>query len=173
MKLNKTKLLKNLVYILTLFVRSFGSPQGAGLRSSEVVRVVRRAMDDWPVTPQGSKRTTKMQKSVNNCEKMTKTKAFESTTKPSLFLGKPSFLLPLICKSKPNFKSLELSASTCKRKGYNHFFPKTNKKTKPNPNPIQSQFQASNKYPCPKHTFCYNDRSDDKTKSNSIRRRSR
>ena len=58
MQLNKTKF-NNKLHILSLFVRSFGSLQGAGLRPSEVVQVVRRVMDDWPATPQGSKRTTK------------------------------------------------------------------------------------------------------------------
>ena len=47
------------VNILTLFVRSFGSQQGVSLRPSEVVQMVRQAMDDWLTTPPGSKRTTK------------------------------------------------------------------------------------------------------------------
>ena len=42
-----------------IFVRNFGSGQGVSLRPSEVVRVVRRAMDDWLTTPPGAKRTTK------------------------------------------------------------------------------------------------------------------
>ena len=84
-----TKLLKNQVNILTLFARSFGFLQGAGLRSSEVVRVVRRAWPTLPATPQGSKRL------VTACGK-------QGTIKTSLFPGKASFSRTLICKNEPN-----------------------------------------------------------------------
>ncbi len=105
-----TKTLNNQVY----FVRSFGSLQGTGLRPSEVVQVVRRAMDDWPVTPQGSK----------------------GTTKTGSFQEIPVFLKKLFLGSKPNFLNPRITTTTCKRGTYNDFHPQTNQKSKPNPNPI-------------------------------------
>ncbi len=103
----------------TIIVRSFGSWQGVSLHPSEVVQVVRRAMDDWLTTPPGSKRTTKT----------------------SLLPGEPSFLLPLICKSKPNYEHLDVNITVCNKKVYNDFSLKIYQKSKPNPNPIQTQFQ--------------------------------
>ena len=169
-----TKLL-NIVYILTLFVRSFDSLQGIGLRSSEVVRVVRRAMGDWPATPQGSKKTTKTGKNVKSENKNMKNKAnlnspkftatsystkvynalqpktqngtkpnkanlkpTPNTLNPHFFQEKPSFLLPLICKSKPNFENQEITASTCKRETYTNLHPQPTRKA----NPIQTQSAA-------------------------------
>ncbi|HEG42698.1 MAG TPA: hypothetical protein ENH94_01480 [Phycisphaerales bacterium] len=108
----------------TVFVRSFGFLQGASLRSpvtskfnedgSEVVRVVRRAMDDWLTTPQGSKRTTKTGKSC----------VFKIT-----FSGKQT-----------QFPNSENHRNYLQKR-YLHQFtpPKPQKKqtqSKPNPNPI-------------------------------------
>ena len=95
-------------YILksNLFVRSFGFRQGDSLRPSEVVRVVRRAQDDWLATPPGGKRTTKTKKSV------------KSETKNM--------------KNEANLKPNNLTATSCGRVTYNDFYPKTQNGTKPN-----------------------------------------
>ncbi len=69
-------------------------------------------------------------------------KPIPNTLNPHFFWESPRFYYPLICKSKPNFKSLELSATSCSGYTYNDFHPQTNKKSKPNPNPIQTQFQT-------------------------------
>ncbi|HEG44243.1 MAG TPA: hypothetical protein ENH94_09365 [Phycisphaerales bacterium] len=101
-----------------LFVRSFGFLQGASLRSSEVVQVVRRAMDDWLATPQGSKRATKT----------------------SFFSGEPAFLQNLFLRNKANFNSVKLTATSYNTVAYNT--SKTKPKNGANPNkPNQSQFQ--------------------------------
>ena len=69
-------------------------------------------------------------------------KPIPNTLNPHFFQGKPSFSLPLICKNKPNFPTQRITATTCKRDTYNDLHPQTNQKSKPNPNPIQTQFQA-------------------------------
>ncbi len=46
-------------------MRSFGFLQGASLRSSEVVRVVRRAMDDWPANTAGEQKNHKNGKTAD------------------------------------------------------------------------------------------------------------
>ncbi|HEG42555.1 MAG TPA: hypothetical protein ENH94_00750 [Phycisphaerales bacterium] len=86
-----------------------------------------------------------MKKNTQKRKNMTKKRPSGIAGVSSLFPEKPSFLLPLICKSKPNFKSLELIASTCKRETNNYFCPQTNKKSKPNPNPIQTQSKPNPK----------------------------
>ena len=96
-----TKILKNQV----CFVRSFVSLQGNSLRPSEVVQVVRRAMDDWQTTPQGSKRTTKTGKNV------------KSETKNM--------------KNKANFKDVYLAATSYNERVYNVSQPKPKNGTKP------------------------------------------
>ncbi|HEG43316.1 MAG TPA: hypothetical protein ENH94_04620 [Phycisphaerales bacterium] len=159
--------------ILTFFVRSFGSLQGTGLRPSEVVRVVRRAMDDWPATPQGSKRTSKtgnhvisehkkMKNEANfNSIKLTVTSCSrggyndfapktqnganpnKANLKPisarSFFRESLGLQKNLFMGSKPNFKNQENTASTCKRETYPNLHPQTNRKSKPNPNPIKAK----------------------------------
>ncbi|HEG44360.1 MAG TPA: hypothetical protein ENH94_09955 [Phycisphaerales bacterium] len=71
---------------------------------------------------------------------MTKKQYLKIDTKPSLLLGKPANLSTLICKNKPNFLNQRITATTCKRGTYNDLHPQTHKKSKPNPNPIQTQF---------------------------------
>ncbi len=110
-------------YILTLFVRSFGSLQGTCLRPSDVVQVVRRAMDDWSVTPQGGKRTTKTtQRGKPRFSSQTQTKNF-------------------FMESKANFGNSEINASAYGRGAYTNLHPQTHKKSKPNPKPIKANFR--------------------------------
>ena len=146
------KLLKNQVYILTLFVRSFGSLQGASLRPSEVVRVVRRAMDDWPATPQGSKRTTKMEKNVIICEFMTKKQYFKFDIKPSLFSGMIPISQKLFYGKRTQFKHLFNIYNPSFYNDLQRFFSKKSKtkrtQTNPikaNPNPIKANFFTTSK----------------------------
>ncbi len=173
----------------TLFVRSFGFLQGASLRPSEVVRVVRRAMDDWLTTPPGSKRTTKTllfsgepanpstliwrnEPNFNtsniivtsyitvgyndffqNSTKKTnpiKANFRQVASKPwrrrrntgitGLFREILAFLKTLFMESKPNFKTLRPILTPEKKGTYNNLCPQKHKKSKPNPNPIQTQF---------------------------------
>ena len=75
-------------------------------------------------------------------KKQQKTDYFENITKPSLFLRKPSFLLPLICKNKPNSKkpapllTPEITAT------YNDSNPENPKKNKPKTNPNKPNFRS-------------------------------
>ncbi len=71
---------------------------------------------------------------------MTKKRLFRNTRKPSPFQGKLSFLLPLICKSKPNFSNPRTTLTTSTTITYINLHPQNHKKSKPNPNPIQTQF---------------------------------
>ncbi|KKM94403.1 hypothetical protein LCGC14_1198590 [marine sediment metagenome] len=50
-----------------------------------------------------------------------------------------AFLKILFLGSKPNFPTQRITATTCSGNTYNDFYPQTNKKSKPNPNPIQTQ----------------------------------
>ncbi|HEG44623.1 MAG TPA: hypothetical protein ENH94_11310 [Phycisphaerales bacterium] len=76
---------------------------------------------------------------------MTKTKQFEYTTKTSLFSGEPMFLKILFLGSKPNFPTQRITTTTCKGETYNNLHPQTNKKSKPNPNPIKANFFTTSK----------------------------
>ncbi len=98
--------LHDTVNILTFFVRSFGFRQGVCLLPSEVVRVVRRAQEVWLTTPPGSKRTTKMWKTVKSENKNMKNKA--------------------------NFKSIKFTTTPCNIGGYSDLHPETQNGTKPN-----------------------------------------
>ena len=60
----------------------------------------------------------------------------------SLFQGIPVFLKILFLGSKPNFPTQRITATTCKRGTYNDLHAQKHKKSKPNPNPIQTQFAA-------------------------------
>ena len=120
MHLNKTKL-NDQVNILTLFVRSFGFLQGASLRPSEVVQVVRRAMDDWLATPQESKRTTK----------------------PSLLLGEPANSSTLICKNEPNFPDPGNTATPCSSSPYNDLLPEFRQKKRTQNETKRTQFKPN------------------------------
>ena len=53
--------------------------------------------------------------------------------------GKPSFLLPLICKNKPNCEHLDVNITVCKKKVYKDFSRKIYQKNKPKTNPKQTQ----------------------------------
>ncbi len=114
-KPNKANL-KPISNILTLFVRSFGSLQGASLRSSEVVRVVRRAMDDWPATPQGDKRTTKT----------------------SLFSGMTPIPQKLFYGKRTQFRQPNSTANSCNKVTYNALRPKGNEPKRTQLKPIKA-----------------------------------
>ncbi|HEG43613.1 MAG TPA: hypothetical protein ENH94_06150 [Phycisphaerales bacterium] len=81
-----------------------------------------------------------MKKTVQKRKKMTKKRPSEIAGVFSLFQGIPVFLKILFLGSKPNFLNPRITTTTCKRGTYNDFHPQTNKKSKPNPNPIQTQF---------------------------------
>ena len=70
-------------------------------------------------------------------------KPIPNTLKPSPFSGEPPFSSTLICKNKPNFPTQRITATTCKRSTYDDLHPQTNKKNKPNTNPIKPNFPRS------------------------------
>ena len=72
-------------------------------------------------------------------KKQQKTDYFESTTKPSLFQRVPVFLKTLFMGSKANFLNPRNTATSCSECTYSNLHPQTNKKSKPNPNPKQTQ----------------------------------
>ena len=82
-----------------------------------------------------------MKKTVKNCEKMTKKRPSGIVGVFSLFQGIPVFLKILFLGNKPNFLNPRITTTTCKRGTYNDFHPQTNKKSKPNPNPIKANFK--------------------------------
>ncbi|HEG42847.1 MAG TPA: hypothetical protein ENH94_02245 [Phycisphaerales bacterium] len=71
-----------------------------------------------------------------------KCRAQATRRETSLFLGTPSFLLPLICKNKPNFQTQRNTATPCSGGTYNDFYPPAHKKSKPNSNPIKANFKT-------------------------------
>ena len=76
---------------------------------------------------------------------MKKNDYFKNTIKPSLFPDKHSFLLPLICKNKPNFKNQESNTTNCNSETYNDIFSKNHKKNKPKTNPNKPNFRERKK----------------------------
>ncbi len=77
-------------------------------------------------------------KNGKNVKKQQKTDYFESTTKPSLFLGEPSFSSTLICKNKPNFPDPGITATPCSSSPYSNLLSELQQKNKPNTNPIST-----------------------------------
>ncbi|KKK56447.1 hypothetical protein LCGC14_3064440, partial [marine sediment metagenome] len=73
-------------------------------------------------------------------------KPISNTLKPSLFPEKPSFLLPLICKNKPNFTNPRITATYCSRSAYDDLLPELRQKNKPNTNPNKPNFLLSTFY---------------------------
>ncbi len=84
-----------------------------------------------------------MKITIQKRKKMTKKRPSGIVGVFSLFQGIPVFLKILFLGNKPNFLNPRITTTTCKRGTYNDFYPQTNKKSKPNPNPIQTQFQKS------------------------------
>ncbi len=73
---------------------------------------------------------------------MTKKRSYGVTGILSLFQGIPVFLKILFLGSKPNFPTQRIATTTFKRGTYNDFHPQTNKKSKPNPNPIWGTYSV-------------------------------
>ena len=72
---------------------------------------------------------------------MTKTQYFEFDTKTSLLPDKPAKLHNLFMEFKANLTDQKITATSCSGSTYINFYPQTNKKSKPNPNPIQTQYE--------------------------------
>ena len=72
--------------------------------------------------------------------KKQKTDHFESTTKPPLFLGEASFLLPLICKNEPNFNTSNIIATSYITVVYNDLLPEFRQKKRTQNEPKRTQF---------------------------------
>ncbi len=135
-------------YLLTLFVRSFGSQQGTGLRPSEVVRVVRRAMGDWLTTPPGSKRTTKTGKTVISVNKKMKNEAnLNPIYSEELFSGILRITKKPYFAKRTQFQQGGLHPNLRNNKEIRQITPKPppQKRTQnePNTNPIRTQYEPN------------------------------
>ena len=88
-------------------------------------------------------------KSVAKNEKkrefMTKKQYLETATKPSLFSGIIPKSQNFFMEFKPNFKNQKNTTTTCKKETYPNSHPQAHQKSKPNPNPIQTQSKANPK----------------------------
>ena len=83
-----------------------------------------------PVSPRS--RGHKPFKSVNNCEKMTKSQSFKFDIKPSFFLGEPADSQNLFLRNEPNLSNQKFTTNPCGIDGYNAFQRITKNGTNPN-----------------------------------------
>ena len=83
-----------------------------------------------------------MKITIQNCKKMTKKRPSGIAGASSLFQWIPVFLKTLFLGSKPNFPNPRNTTTPCSGSPYNDFHPQTNKKSKPNPNPIKANFKT-------------------------------
>jgi hypothetical protein len=85
--------------------------------------------------------------------KQLKTETTQDVSTPSLFPEIPAVSRNFFSKSKPNFSEVPTDTTTCYRKVYNNSLAKNHKKSKPNPNPIQTQFPKWKNSPLTPSTY--------------------
>ena len=86
-------------------------------------------------------RTTMPAKEPQKRKKMTKKRLSKNTRNPLCFQGRPSFLLPLICKNEPNFKNLSINLTPETTDTYNDSNPENPQKNEPKTNPNEPNFR--------------------------------